>query len=271
MQNLFLLALLAACTPVDGPIDTACDCGTDINMDETPCCVDNDQDGYTESEGDCDDNHTSVNPSAADSFGDNIDQNCDGVDGIDNDRDGFSQEDDCNDNDGSISPGASEVPYDGLDNDCSEETVDDDLDQDGFVLEDDCNDNDATISPEGIEQIDGIDQNCNEADGDNLTFTLVVYSEGPSLFVGHDPRLANLSPIWHFGFTDGISTDWMCADPTQDSVCLNLYRRGNNEYTGVIPTVDLYTFILWAEDQCYVGGYSPSLYAGLGCNLLPNP
>ena len=147
----------------------------------------------------------------------------------------------------------------------------DDLDQDGFVLEDDCNDNDATISPEGIEQIDGIDQNCNEADGDNLTFTLVVYSEGPSLFVGHDPRLANLSPIWHFGFTDGISTDWMCADPTQDSVCLNLYRRGNNEYTGVIPTVDLYTFILWAEDQCYVGGYSPSLYAGLGCNLLPNP
>lgn len=43
--------------------------------------IDNDGDGYTENEGDCDDDNSGINPGATDTPGDGIDQNCDGLDG----------------------------------------------------------------------------------------------------------------------------------------------------------------------------------------------
>ena len=42
--------------------------------------VDNDSDGYTENQGDCDDADTGIHPDAVDLCGDGIDQNCDGSD-----------------------------------------------------------------------------------------------------------------------------------------------------------------------------------------------
>jgi MYXO-CTERM domain-containing protein len=44
--------------------------------------IDADGDGYTIAEGDCDDTDPTVNPGADDDTGDDIDQDCDGVDGV---------------------------------------------------------------------------------------------------------------------------------------------------------------------------------------------
>ena len=45
-----------------------------------PRTSDDDEDGYSENQGDCNDNNPSVNPGAADVCGDGIDQDCNGVD-----------------------------------------------------------------------------------------------------------------------------------------------------------------------------------------------
>ncbi len=44
--------------------------------------IDNDGDGYTEVQGDCDDNNAAINPGATEICGDEIDQNCDGRDNM---------------------------------------------------------------------------------------------------------------------------------------------------------------------------------------------
>ncbi len=66
---------------------------------------DRDDDGYPASE-DCDDDKPSINPAAQDLFGDGIDQNCDGADGLDSDGDGFGSQvsggPDCDDTDSDI-------------------------------------------------------------------------------------------------------------------------------------------------------------------------
>lgn len=61
-------------------IDDDCDGLTDDGLDTT----DNDADGYSPATGDCDDtaSGSAVHPGATDPFGDGIDSNCDGVDGL---------------------------------------------------------------------------------------------------------------------------------------------------------------------------------------------
>ena len=47
-----------------------------------PRDVDDDGDGYTENQGDCDDAAPARNPGAADTVGNAVDENCDGIDGV---------------------------------------------------------------------------------------------------------------------------------------------------------------------------------------------
>ena len=90
-----------------------------------------DMDGFTESDGDCDDQNSLINPAAI--------ELCDGIDG------------DCN--------GSADF------NDGSEE----DVDNDGFPICNDCDDNDDRIHPDQSEVCDGIDTDCNGlADADPL-------------------------------------------------------------------------------------------------------
>ena len=90
-----------------------------------PNDVDNDGDGHTENEGDCDDTNNTIYPGATEIPYDGIDQDCDGTDLTDVDGDGYHATvaggDDCNDNDATINPGITETCGDNIDNNCNGE------------------------------------------------------------------------------------------------------------------------------------------------------
>jgi hypothetical protein len=94
---------------------------------------DEDRDGFSAEDGDCNDVNPAINPSATDLVGDGVDQNCDGLDGMDLDSDGFPSQ---------ASGGA------------------------------DCDDGDAAINEDaGIgDRADGIDSNCDGSDGVSIDY-----------------------------------------------------------------------------------------------------
>jgi len=132
-----------------------------------------------------------------------VDNNCDGVDGVDQDQDGHASLDgeglvvDCNDNNSAIYPGAVEI-CDQADNDCDGLTDDEssadaaswhpDADGDGagdpaqsvvacvvppgYVADSsDCDDRDASVLPGAVELCDGLDTDCDGALGSGLDGT----------------------------------------------------------------------------------------------------
>ena len=89
-----------------------------------------DGDGYTESQGDCNDQDIAINPGAIDICGDDIDQDCNGIDPMcdpldpDADGDGYTEsQGDCNDDNAAINPGAIDICGDGIDQDCNGEDL----------------------------------------------------------------------------------------------------------------------------------------------------
>ncbi|OQX19558.1 MAG: hypothetical protein BWK80_36745 [Desulfobacteraceae bacterium IS3] len=142
--------------------------------------LDNDGDGYTESQGDCDDANAGVQPGAVEICGDGIDQDCSGADrechpnDIDNDKDGFTEnKGDCNDDNRDIHPEATDLCGDGIDQDCNNGDApcgpaagESDQDGDGFTAnQGDCNDDNASIHPAATEICgDSIDQDCDGSD-----------------------------------------------------------------------------------------------------------
>ena len=86
--------------------------------------IDDDSDGYTENEGDCNDNDPTVNPTAPE-VENALDDNCNGVtdegtNAYDDDGDGFTEnQGDCNDTNGSIHPNATETCGNGMDDNCN--------------------------------------------------------------------------------------------------------------------------------------------------------
>ena len=135
--------------------------------------VDGDADGRAATLTDCDDTDPTIYVGAPELPYDGIDQDCDGVDLVDADGDGFdgvaAGGDDCNDGDPDANPDGVEIAYDGIDQDCDGTDLVD-VDEDGAdsweVGGDDCDDSDAGIGP-AVQDVpyDGIDQDC---DGDDL-------------------------------------------------------------------------------------------------------
>ena len=175
-----LLTLLLACgdkqeevvnQPTSEPDDSN-DCMVGRDPEDMDC------DGFSESDGDCDDSTALVYPGATEIPYDGRDNDCAGDGDLnDLDQDGYIGDsadggDDCDDNNPSVYPGAEEVCYDGIDQDCAGDVEledNNDCDGDGHVGRGsgatDCNDEDATVNPDAEETwYDGIDQNCDLQD-----------------------------------------------------------------------------------------------------------
>jgi len=81
-----------------------------------------DEDGYTEDQGDCDDDNSNIHPGMEEEYYDDVDSNCDGLNDFDADADGHLSDnwggDDCDDLDPLINPSVEDDPTDGIDSDC---------------------------------------------------------------------------------------------------------------------------------------------------------
>lgn len=150
--------------------------------------LDSDGDGYTEAEGDCNDDAKSVHPGASEVPYDGVDQDCSGADLTDLDSDGYdggTDGDDCDDANPLTHPGASE-DCDGVDDDCDgdednpshEQSYYQDEDSDGYgatataitACEDvdgyistggDCDDTSSAVNPGATETCDEVDNDCD--------------------------------------------------------------------------------------------------------------
>jgi len=145
-----------------------------------PSGWDKDVDGWTTCGGDCDDDHSDINPSRNETAGDGKDNDCDGeIDeladdsvGTDDDGDGCSESGgdcgglkDCDDANPLVGAHADEI-YNQIDDDCDgvidENTDGHDDDADGWSeLQGDCDDADPLVSPDGVEVVDGRDNDCD--------------------------------------------------------------------------------------------------------------
>ena len=131
----------------------------------TPSETDEDGDGFSPADGDCDDENAAVSP-AEEEICDGVDTDCDGelpADEADADYDGVLVcEGDCDDDDANVYPGAEEI-CDDKDSDCDGDDADyDDVDEDGYTIcEGDCDDSDPDSWPSNPEICDLIDNDCN--------------------------------------------------------------------------------------------------------------
>ena len=192
---------------VDDDADGDPQCNDCDDTDATATTLDSDGDGFdTCTGGDCDDTTIAFNPVAVDGAGDTFDTNCDGVDGIDGDGDGFASTasggPDCDDGDPGINPNASEIPLDTIDQDCDGLDAADD-DGDGYASSltggDDCNDADATVYPGFFEDPgDSLDDNCDGSDGN----TFMAFTGAGDDGVGWHPTTVATCDLNGDGFLD---------------------------------------------------------------------
>jgi hypothetical protein len=212
----------------DNDCDQVVDDGTDA--------FDDDGDGYSENEGDCDDNDPTLNPIDMDSdYYSTCQGDCDDFSDFltpqDLDGDGYSTcQGDCDDDDPELQ--LDDVDGDGYstcDDDCDDDDAyltPEDADGDGYsTCDDDCNDNNALLTPvdddnDGFSTCDG---DCN--DGSSSFTPIDSDGDGYSSCDGDcDDGDAGLNPIDTDG--DGYST---CTNDCDDSSSLLTPEDADND------------------------------------------
>ena len=175
-----------ACDGLDNDCDGLAPGEEDADADGTPACADcddadptlhdrdQDGDGWTACDGDCNDANPSVAPGGQDPWGDALDTNCDGADGVDGDGDGWgntgSGGPDCDDTDPALHAGDADgdgsSPCAG-DCDDGDPALDGaDLDSDGWsTCLGDCNDLNPDAHPGAVEVCDLDDTDCDPLTG----------------------------------------------------------------------------------------------------------
>jgi hypothetical protein len=175
---------------------------------------------------DCDDSASGVNPGAAETPGDGVDQNCDSVDLCYTDAD--------NDNYGTSST------VNGLSLSCA-------ADANRASVSTDCNDGNAAINPAASEvAADGVDQNCDsvdlcyvDSDDDNYGTTSTV--NGLSLNCAADANRAPVSTDCNDSLASAHPGAAEAAGDGVDQDCDSVdlcYTDADNDNYGTTPTIN---------------------------------
>ncbi|MHC1765897.1 MAG: MopE-related protein [Verrucomicrobiia bacterium] len=192
--------------------------------------IDDDTDGFTENQGDCDDSNPLIHPGAVDIPANGMDEDCDGQDATDpsltdDDGDGFSEaQGDCDDSNPLIHSGAVDIPANGIDEDCDGQDATDpsltDDDGDGFSeTQGDCDDSNPLIHSGAADiPANGIDEDC---DGQDSTDPLLTDDDGDG-FSETQGDCDDSNPLIHPGAVDipanGIDEDCDGQDATDPSL-----------------------------------------------------
>ena len=206
----------------DGDGDPACsDCD---DGDPAQSGVDVDGDGFSScgDPADCNDLVAGIAPGLDDLFGDEVDANCDGIDGVDGDEDGFASVEsggpDCDDGDPAMHPADADGDGSSLcDGDCddTDDTVEAlDVDGDGVTTCDgDCDDADPLRAPGFAEACDLVPDSDCDGSNDEVGDGVDADSDG-------DPACSDCDDVDPFSHTldadgDGYSA---CEGDCNDAV-----------------------------------------------------